>query len=100
MTLSKSKANTKVKEANPEFETRFLFQNFTSQFGGKTFLQMSGGPIGARVTMAAARIVMNSWARQYSGVLIRSGSFVHAQSWLEMYAGSKKSLGIKVKTNF
>ena len=73
MELSKSKANTKAKEANPEIGTRFLFQNFTYKFGGNTYLHMSGGPIGARFTMAGSRQVMHSWARQYSGVLLRSG---------------------------
>lgn len=56
-----------------EIGTRFLFQNFTYKFGGEMFQQMSGGPIGARITMCAARLVMQSWARSYSAVLLRSG---------------------------
>ena len=44
-----------------EIATRFLFSNFCYKFQGKTYLQSKGGPIGARVTMAAARIVMSEW---------------------------------------
>ena len=55
-----------------EIGTRFLFQNFMYRFGGETFIQMRGGPIGARVTMCAARLVMQSWSRQYSSILLRS----------------------------
>ena len=31
------------------------------QFGGQTFLQTDGGPIGNRLTMACARVVMIMW---------------------------------------
>ena len=41
-----------------EIGVRTLFTHFCYSFGGENYLQMSGGPIGARVTMAAARIVM------------------------------------------
>ena len=33
---------------------------------------MSGGPIGARVTMAASRLVMYNWGLAYTQILIRS----------------------------
>ena len=56
-----------------EIGTRAVFENFTYQFGEDIFQQMSGGPIGARVTMAAARIVMQSWSRSYRDILLRSG---------------------------
>ena len=36
----------------------FFFRNFTYTFGGDIFVQMFGGPIGARITMAVARLVM------------------------------------------
>ena len=52
-----------------EIATRFLFENFSYKFGGKTFLQSSGGPIGARVTMAASRIVMNDWGSDWRQIL-------------------------------
>lgn len=56
-----------------EIGTRVVFENFSYQFGEDIFLQSSGGPIGARVTMAAARIVMQSWSRRYKSILLRSG---------------------------
>ena len=56
-----------------EIGTRFIFENFTYQCGEDIFKQMSGGPIGARVTMAAARIVMQNWSRQYRDILLKSG---------------------------
>ena len=56
-----------------EIGTRVIFENFTYQFGEDIFLQKSGGPIGARVTRAAARIVMQSWSRAYKSILLRSG---------------------------
>ena len=56
-----------------EIGTRVIFENFTYQFGEDIFVQMSGGPIGAGVTMAAARIVMQHWSRSYRDILLRSG---------------------------
>ena len=41
-----------------EIGVRTVFRNFIYTFGGHVFLQKSGGPIGARVTMAASRLVM------------------------------------------
>ena len=43
------------------------------EFGGETFLQMEGGPIGSRVTMAASRLVMQEWSEGYLDILERSG---------------------------
>ena len=48
---------------------RFLFENFTYKFAKESYKQESGGPIGARVTMAAARIVMNDWGAKWSEIL-------------------------------
>jgi hypothetical protein len=56
-----------------EIGLRGIFENFIYTFGGKTYLQMGGGPIGARVTMAAARIVMQDWGEKYREILTRSG---------------------------
>ena len=50
-----------IQARSAEIATRFLFENFCYKFAGDTYLQSSGGPIGARVTMAAARIVMSEW---------------------------------------
>ena len=40
------------------------FRNYTYTFGGKVYVQMSGGPIGSRLTMACARIVMCRWGKR------------------------------------
>ena len=50
----------------------FFFNNFTYTFANEIFLQMFGGPIGARLTMAVARLVMQTWKEDYSKILNRS----------------------------
>ena len=50
-----------------EIVVRFLFSNHLYQFGGQTFLQSKGGPIGMRLTMCVARIVMGEWGCRVSG---------------------------------
>ena len=49
-----------------------IFENFVYQFGGVAYHQQKGGPIGARVTMCAARLVMQHWARGYEGILLKA----------------------------
>ena len=56
-----------------EIGTRTIFENFCYQFGGRAYHQQAGGPIGARVTMCAARMVMQHWARGYAGILLKAG---------------------------
>ena len=56
-----------------EIGTRTIFENFCYQFGGKAYHQQEGGPIGARVTMCAARMVMQHWAREYTNILLQAG---------------------------
>ena len=53
-----------------EIGLRTIFENFMYTFGGQNFLQLSGGPIETRVTMVAARIVIQDWSEQYSRILI------------------------------
>ena len=48
-----------------EIGLRTIFENFCYAFGGEKYQQSSGGPIGARVTMAAARIVMQDFGEQW-----------------------------------
>ena len=55
-----------------EVAVGFLFKNFTYTFGGQKYLQSSGGPIGACVTMAVARIVMQHWKDYYDEILKKS----------------------------
>ena len=55
----------------------FFFENFTYTFGGEYYVQMSGGPIGARLTMALARLVMQDWSEQFSRILKKNGISEH-----------------------
>jgi vacuolar-type H+-ATPase subunit H len=56
-----------------EIATRFIFENFCYKFAGEIYQQSAGGPIGARVTMAAARIVMSDWGEGWRRILERAG---------------------------
>ena len=49
-----------------EIAIRVLWENYCYNFGGETFLQQEGGPIGQRPTMAGSRIVMNSFFKKYN----------------------------------
>ena len=55
-----------------EIATRTIFQNFSYKFAGKVYLQTDGGPIGDRVTMCLARIVMHDWGEKYRAILTRA----------------------------
>ena len=52
-----------------EIAIQFFFENFLYTFGGESFLQSSGGPIGARITMCIARLVMQEWWEKFNGKL-------------------------------
>ena len=52
---------------------RVLWETYCYDFGGKTFLQKEGGPIGQRPTMAASRIVMEEFFLEYRRVLVEAG---------------------------
>jgi hypothetical protein len=56
-----------------EIGTRAIFEQFCYKFGGKAYHQQTGGPIGARVTMCASRMVMQHWARKYNNILLKAG---------------------------
>ena len=53
-----------------EIAVRVLWENYCYDFGGQTFLQKEGGPIGQRPTMAASRIVMQDFFENYERVLL------------------------------
>ena len=59
-----------------EIGVRIIFENFCYKFGGEALKQSEGGPIGARVTMAAARLVMQAWADGYRNILEEAGLIV------------------------
>ena len=55
-----------------EIATRSIFENFCDKFAGKTYKQTDGGPIGARITMCLARVVMHDWGEQYRMILTKA----------------------------
>ena len=52
-----------------EIAVRVAFTSHMYQFGGKTFLQKDGGPIGVRLAGAAARIVMGEWDARLNSLM-------------------------------
>ena len=58
-----------------EISVRFFFSNFIYTFGGEHYIQCSGGPIGARLTMALARLIMQDWSDKFSRILMPRGTF-------------------------
>ena len=51
---------------------KFFFDHFVYKFGGQDILQCFGGPIGARLTMCIARLVMQEWWDCFKEILDRS----------------------------
>ena len=56
-----------------EIAVKFMFSNNLYQFGGRTYLQSDGGPIGLRVTMCIARMIMGEWGERMRVILTQSG---------------------------
>ena len=52
-----------------EISVSFFFDNFIYTFGGKEYLQCSGGPIGARLTMCISRLMMQDWWEKFVEIL-------------------------------
>ena len=55
-----------------EIGVRILWDNFSYRFCKKIYHQKSEGPIGARITMACSRLVMQQWGESYTNILLRS----------------------------
>ena len=55
-----------------EVAIKFFFSHFMYTFGGQDYLQSSGGPIGARLTMAVARLVLQEWSEVFKEILKKS----------------------------
>ena len=49
--------------------TEVMFKNHLYTFGGRTYRQRSGGPIGLRGTCAIARLIMCSWDRDWTTMM-------------------------------
>ena len=52
-----------------EISVKFFFDNFVYSFGGENYVQGSGGPIGARITMCISRLVMQEWWEEFKAIL-------------------------------
>ena len=55
-----------------ELAVVFFFNHCCYTFAGDDYRQTSGGPIGARLTMAVARLVMQSWKDKFYEILDKS----------------------------
>ena len=82
-----------------EVGVRMVFENFTYKFGGVVYKQSEGGPIGARLTMSAARIVMMDWAEEYNNILSNSDD---EPELLEVYVDDGRQAGkvFRIGTRF
>ena len=54
-----------------------IFANHMYQFGGVTFCQLVGAPIGLRLTSIVARIVMDQWVQRFLVLVTDAGAKVH-----------------------
>ena len=52
-----------------EIAINYFFTNFVYSFGGESYVQGFGGPIGARLTMAISRLVMQAWYEEFKEIL-------------------------------
>ena len=55
-----------------------VFRNHVYQFGERRYRQVSGGPIGLRLTSLVARIVMDRWALSFLSKLDKAGVTIWA----------------------
>ena len=55
-----------------EIATRVIWENFCYRLAGKTYKQSSGRPIGARVIMCPARLIMQNWGERYREILVKA----------------------------
>ena len=60
-----------------EISVNIFFQSFVYTFGGECFIQTDGGPIGARLTMCVARLVLQDWYDKFRVILEESGIKEH-----------------------
>ena len=52
--------------------TEVMFQNHLYRFGGRTYRQKKGGPIGLRGTCAIARLTMCRWDRLWKELMVNN----------------------------
>ena len=63
-----------------ECSIRFIFSKNLYRFANTTYLQSDSGPIGLRVTMCVARLVMGEWADKLREILDKSGIERHLEA--------------------
>ena len=51
-----------------DISVRFFFEHFIYTFGKMAFLQSTGGPIGACLTMCIARLTMQDWWEKFEEI--------------------------------
>ena len=52
-----------------EIAVYFFFTNFVYTFGGNSYAQSSGGPIGAHLTMAVSILIIQPWYEEFERIL-------------------------------
>ena len=55
-----------------EISVAFFFDNFVYMFGGRNYVQSSGGPIGEHITMFISRLVMQEWWEMFRKIIDNS----------------------------
>lgn len=75
ITLSEKEKQMIVAEVT-SIVTKVMFNTHPYTFGGKTFLQKEGGPIGLRGTGALARLVMCAWDRKWNKIMLEQNILV------------------------
>ena len=78
-----------------EIAIHVVFENFTYNFCGKIFLQKTGEPKGARLTMACSRVVMQDWGEEYHRILLESGLMV---TLLKIYVDDVRQVSTVLQT--
>ena len=69
-----------------------LFQSHVYTFGGKSYLQKHGGPIGLRSTCCIARITMLWWDEQWLKLVGENNLELEAKArYIRAYRQKKKS---------
>ena len=52
-----------------EIAVNYFFKNFVYTFGGEAYVQGFGGHIGARLTMAISRLIMQAWYEDFKKII-------------------------------
>ena len=73
---------------------RVLWENYCYNFGGRTYQQSEGGPIGQRPTMAASRLVMEEYFEIYSKILTGAGAKI---TLLKVYVDDGRQVSTVLK---